>query len=250
MYKIPANIGFRSNLVYYLPSCHSTNEVAANLLVQQPEEGTVVITDNQTAGKGQRGNSWEAAPYQNLTFTLVLKPNFVAVNQQFKLTQVVSLGIAAALQTHLTRQVKIKWPNDIFVGQQKLAGILIQNNLKGTRLDTCLVGVGINVNQTQFVCSHAASVAGLGKKNLPLNDMLVEVLAGIASYYAMLNAGKEAQLTEEYHQLLLGLGEEMNFKSGREFTGQILGIDAQGRLLIKEENQVHSFQHKEVQFVW
>jgi len=113
VYKIPANLGFASNLVHYLPSCHSTNPIAADLLKSGAQEGSVIIADNQTNGVGQRGNEWDSEPFKNLTFSLVLKPGFLAINHQFFLTQIVSISMVNVLQQHVTSLVKIKWPNDI-----------------------------------------------------------------------------------------------------------------------------------------
>jgi len=93
VYKILANLPFRTNHVHYLPSCHSTNEVARDLLPSGAAEGTLVITDNQVAGKGQMGNTWISSPGQNLTFSLILYPVFLKPNQQFLITVVLSLGI-------------------------------------------------------------------------------------------------------------------------------------------------------------
>ena len=121
MYKILANLGFASNLVHYLPSCHSTNEIAANLLAHGLEEGSLIITDNQTSGKGQRRNSWESEPFLNLTFSLILKPHFLIPQNQFKLTQVISISLASVIQSLVPNMVQIKWPNDIFLNGKKVA---------------------------------------------------------------------------------------------------------------------------------
>ena len=119
-------------MVHYLPSCHSTNEVAAQVL---GNEGTIIITDEQTNGKGQRGNTWESEPFKNLTFSLVLKPSFIPVQYQFRITKIISVAIAQVLQSKLSKAVKIKWPNDIFVGDDKIGGVLIQNTVKVTYLN-------------------------------------------------------------------------------------------------------------------
>ena len=135
MYKILANPSFRTNLAHYLPSCHSTNEIAQNLLQGTVEEGTIVITDHQFEGKGQRGNVWQSEPFANLTFSMILKPDFLKAREQFGLTMSVSLGIKSVLEQYLPGPVQIKWPNDILFRQKKIAGILIENNLRGQELD-------------------------------------------------------------------------------------------------------------------
>ena len=127
MYKILAKLPFETNHVHYLPSCHSTNEVAQDLLQSGAKEGTIVITDNQIAGKGQRGNVWVSEPNQNLTFSLILHPHFLIPNEQFLITIAVSLALKEVLEEFLPGEVKIKWPNDIYYRGSKLAGLLIEN---------------------------------------------------------------------------------------------------------------------------
>ena len=120
MYKIPANTLFTGKNLVFVPDCPSTNTLALEISQQSPvKEGTVVITDQQTAGKGQRGNTWEAEPRQNLTFSLILKPTFLAVNKQFYLNIVICLALKDYLRQKTSGPVHIKWPNDILVHQKK-----------------------------------------------------------------------------------------------------------------------------------
>ena len=111
-----------------MPECHSTNSLLLDLTrkISQPE-GTIVITKQQSRGRGQHGNSWESEPGKNLTLSLLLKPNFLAVKQQFYLTMAFSLGVCDFLTERSIGNVKIKWPNDILVNERKVAGILIEN---------------------------------------------------------------------------------------------------------------------------
>lgn len=250
MYKIPANLGFRSNLVHYLPSCHSTNEIAANLLTQRPEEGSVVITDNQTAGKGQRSNIWESEPYLNLTFSLVLKPNFLALQNQFLLTQVISVSLASVIQNYVPNIIKIKWPNDIYVDHRKIGGILIQNNVKGKELEYSIIGIGINVNQSDFVVPQTSSLKAITQITYDLNNVLNDVLVAIAENYSELKNGNTKALNEEYHKLLYGLNEIRDYDSENRFAGKIIGTDPLGRLLIETTSGVKCFQNQEVKFVF
>ena len=108
MYKILAKLSFRANNLHYLPSCHSTNEIAQNLVKSGTMDGTVVITDDQFAGKGQTGNSWQSETGQNLTFSLVLKPTFLNPNKQFLITIAISLALKSMLEEHLPGEVKVK----------------------------------------------------------------------------------------------------------------------------------------------
>jgi BirA family biotin operon repressor/biotin-[acetyl-CoA-carboxylase] ligase len=237
--------------VHYLPSCHSTNEVARDLLQSDVAEGTVVITDDQFAGKGQTGNQWRSFPGQNLTFSLILRPAFLIPNEQFLITVILSLGIKEALEEILPGEVKIKWPNDIFFNNKKIAGLLIENVLRGNNFDTCVAGIGLNVNQTDFPDNiTATSVKLVTNQEVELNLMLNSLMASIAAFYFKLQDARKS-LQENYQQSMLGLGEKRKFKAaGDEFVGIIQGTDEFGRLQVKKGNEILFFQHKEVQMLF
>jgi len=251
VYKILANLPFRTNYVHYLPSCHSTNEVAHDLLQAEAEEGTIVITDDQLAGKGQGGNQWLSPPHLNLTFSLILRPYFLLPNQQFLITIAISLGIKDALEEVLPGEIKVKWPNDIYFDNKKIAGILIENTLRGNSFDSCIVGIGINVNQTVFEdVIKATSMKAVIGKTLNLNNELNNVLAAISSYYNKLKTGGFEIIRAQYHECLLGLNETRDFSSSKgKLIGRIQGTDEFGRLLVESEGKVCAYQHKELQMI-
>ena len=237
--------------MHYLPSCHSTNEVARDLLQSEVNEGTVVITDDQFAGKGQAGNQWRSFPGQNLTFSLILRPGFLMPNEQFLITVILSLAIKEALEEILPGAVKIKWPNDIFYKNKKIGGLLIENVLRGNSYDSCIAGIGLNINQTDFPDDiNATSIKLATNQQQDLNLMFNSLMTSISSFYLRLQDAKRKPLVESYHQSLLGMGEERKFKaSGDEFMGIIMGTDEFGRLLVKKGSETLVFQHKEVQML-
>ncbi|WP_236612907.1 biotin--[acetyl-CoA-carboxylase] ligase [Cesiribacter andamanensis] len=131
MYNSPADTLFIGSSIIYLPECHSTNTAALHLLENESlPEGAVLITDKQTAGRGQRGNNWEASPGQNLTFSVVLRPRFLPIRDQFLLTISISLAIYDLLTDLQVPALSIKWPNDLYCGTKKIGGILIESSLK------------------------------------------------------------------------------------------------------------------------
>lgn len=134
-----------------LPSTKSTNTHLSSI-ASEAEEYTVVTTDAQTDGRGQRGNSWESEPGKNLTFSVLLKPEHILATDQFIISQAVSVAIACVLAKKVNNngEVSVKWPNDIYVDNQKICGILIENSLMGSRIRHSIVGIGLNVNQKQF----------------------------------------------------------------------------------------------------
>lgn len=249
MYKIPANTLFTGQKLVYMPECHSTNNEAVQLLQNTPQvaEGTVVITDNQTAGRGQRGNTWQSEAGKNLTLTIILKPVFLHPKDQFKLNMAVSL----ALYDYLTSQVdavKIKWPNDMMIGNQKTCGMLIENQVSGHQIQSSIVGIGLNVNQQSFELSTPTSLANKKGHEFELNQVLAELLERIEGRYLQLRAGID--LTEEYCYALYGKGEKRNFKSGEEvFEGVITGIDSVGLLEVEIGSGKRYFDLKQIQFL-
>jgi BirA family biotin operon repressor/biotin-[acetyl-CoA-carboxylase] ligase len=236
-------------MVHYLPSCHSTNEIAHNLLKGPIEEGTLVITDHQFEGKGQRGSVWQADPFVNLTFSLILKPEFLSARQQFGLTMAVSLSIKHMLDQHLPGETLIKWPNDIVFRQKKIAGILMENTLQGHWLQTVVVGIGLNVNQMEFRDIQATSMKLATGNHFDLNDILNELVTAISEEYANLKNGTLGQISKHYHESLFGIGEKRRFKSRNEFMGTILGTDQTGRLIIATEEGKRVFHNKEISFL-
>ena len=206
MYKILAKLRFETNHVHYLPSCHSTNEAAQDLLLTDAPEGTIVITDEQIDGKGQRGNVWISDPYLNLTFSLILHPRFLEPNEQFLITIAVSLAIKETLDEYLPGEAKIKWPNDIYYKNKKIAGLLIENVLRGSSFESCIVGIGLNVNQIAFTDDlRATSMKLEGVEENNLNTVLNSLIEHITKYYFQLSRDNAKGLRDQYHKSLLGL---------------------------------------------
>ena len=135
----------------HLNETHSTNSYLRELIMREKEqpEGTVVITDYQTAGRGQKGNSWESERGKNLTFSILLHPNHIPPGKQFILSQLISIAIVGVLKEY-DRHFTIKWPNDIYWKEKKIAGMLIEVDLTGSSLSNAIIGIGININQRHF----------------------------------------------------------------------------------------------------
>lgn len=249
MYKIPANTLFMGQSLVYVPECHSTNGEALTLLLNnaQVAEGTVIITDNQTNGRGQRGNMWESEAGKNLTFSIILKPVFLHPKDQFKLNMAVSLGLYDYL-TSQVEAVKIKWPNDMMLDNKKTCGMLIENQISGQQIQSSIVGIGLNVNQESFSLTTPTSMAIKKGQTFELNEALAELLQWIEGRYLQLRA--HIDLKEEYVAALYGAGEKRNFKSGDEvFEGVITGIDSVGLLEVEVGDSKRYFDLKQIQMV-
>lgn len=233
----------------------STNDVASQMCEKgELAHGDVIFTLNQYSGRGQGDNSWESEPGKNIAATIYLKPINIHASNQVVLTQIISLAIADLL-TYVTKRedVKIKWPNDIYIGKAKVAGILIQNYIYGNKIDGVIAGIGINVNQSKFLSDapNPISLKQIAGVNFDVNDVLEKLLEKIDYYY--IGSPDENQmlaLEDEYLKRLYQINVKKKYLAdGKIFEGTITGIDEYGRLKIIDEQGIeHIFAHKEVAF--
>ncbi len=235
----------------FMPECHSTNDEASRLIQNTNViEGTVVITNNQIAGRGQRGNTWLSAVGKNLTFSILIIPSFILVKDQFYLNVAFSLGLADYLKAALKTEVRIKWPNDILIGDKKICGILIENHIHGQHIQHSIVGIGLNVNQEGFAILTATSMSLQRNNGFLLEEVLHDLLGYLETRYLQLRAGQVAALIREYHSSLYWIGEHHVFKNQEDvFEGKISGVDASGRLVIIAKGLPRHFEVKQIQFL-
>lgn len=217
-------------------------------------EGTLVVTDYQTAGRGQRGNHWEADAGKNLVLSLVLKPVFIKASEQFGLSVAISLGIHEFLAGYFPEEdITIKWPNDHYHKDRKIAGVLVENTLNKHTLESSIVGIGVNVNQTRFVENKAVSMRMATQERsgeFDLAVLLTELAQHLESNYLQLRTKGPESLKERYLLRLYGYQQERTFsQQGRLFRGRIVGVDAIGRLQVAEGPAIHAFGLKEIQFL-
>ncbi len=250
MYKILANTLFLGKHIVFVPECHSTNSLALELCQQtSTSEGLVVITNQQTAGRGQRGNAWESQPGMNLTFSIVLKPSFLPIKNQFLLNMFSSLAIHDYLSEKSDVPTYIKWPNDILINKLKICGILIENQLLGERLTHTVVGIGLNINQQQFTIAKATSLRLITQKVYDLQTELENLLMKVESRYLQLRQNKDSKLREDYLSCMYRLNEHHPFISnGKRFEGKVLGVDDDGKLRILVGKNERTFEVKEISF--
>ncbi len=254
MYNIQPNTLFTGKLIKYLPSCHSTNDIAVQMIQSENMvfEGTVIITDNQTAGRGQRGNSWEAISGENLTFSLILKPNFLKASDQFQLNVAISMGVFDFLSEFIDENLKVKWSNDIYFSDKKMGGILIENSLQGYQIGHSIIGIGLNINQTKFSNERATSLRNVTQNPLKydLSELLKKLLENIEINYLKIKNNDYESLKIKYLSNLFRFEEYHYFRRNRQqFLGKIIGIDKTGKLGIETDRNVIYFDFKEVEFV-
>jgi len=232
----------------------STNNHASNLISETKVlEGTVVVAHFQGNGKGQRGNSWVSEPGKNLTFSLILKPKQVIPREAFIISKIVSLAICKYLESIVEEEVFIKWPNDIYIGKKKVCGILIENQFKGTTFENAIVGIGLNVNQTNFEGLHNATSLKLEmKKELELKTVLSHLLKSIEVCYLRLQREGDFNLNDEYLSNLLFVGEPRRYQTPKgEIIAKIKNVLSNGQLELEtKEGELKHFDIKEITFVF
>jgi len=240
-----------------LDATESTNTYATNLIKEiQVVEGTIVFTHNQTKGRGQVGNTWQAETGKNLTFSMVLHPNFLAVDKQFYLSKITSLAVFGMLTEFLNTSlydIKIKWPNDILVNDRKIAGILIENILRGNFLQSSVIGVGININQQSFtnVDKLATSLGILLQKDFDLKEILHVFCKHFEALYLSLKQSNLDKISQAYFKQLYKFDDWAIYQSKeQEFRAKIIKVEESGLLVLAtEQNEVLKFNFKEVQLI-
>ena len=237
-----------------LPETDSTNTYLSALLHKNAlPEGYAVRTRFQKAGKGQRGSSWESENGKNLLQSFVFYPDFIALSRVFLLNKTFSLGVYDFVHQITGEGVSIKWPNDIYIDSQKVAGMLIENSISGSVLSQCILGIGVNVNQKEFSVDlkNATSFSTIMKKELDLYSLFTLLCSCVEKRYLMLKNGEMMKLEQDYLQALYGKDVKRKYKSGgNEFYGIIRGVDDNGRLQVeKEDGSCSGFEMKEIVFL-
>jgi BirA family biotin operon repressor/biotin-[acetyl-CoA-carboxylase] ligase len=232
----------------------STNNLLKDLVQKEaPAEGRVVCTDYQTNGKGTGKNTWESERGKNLLLSLYLKPDFLSAERQFLLSISISLALIDALNMMFkSNYYAIKWPNDIYYKDKKIGGILIENALKGSTISECIIGIGINLNQTKFsnTIPNPISFIQVAQKEFDKQLMLCNILTRINYRYLQIKNGSYKQLRDEYLGYMFQLNQERSYKiEGKTQKGIILGIDDFGQLVVKVGPKTRVFGFKEIEYV-
>lgn len=240
--------------IIVLTEVESTNNYANQLLLSKAaEEGTVVMSHYQKKGRGQLGNSWESEPGKNLLASFILTPHFLPAAKQFYISKIISLAIVETLTGLLPNKIEVKWPNDIYVGDRKIAGILIENSIKGRNLDWSVVGVGLNVNQTNFISDapNPVSIAQLTGSDVDIAEVINKLFDLFFDWYQQLKIGQFSLIDERYFSKLYRNGGWFLFqKKDKKFEARIIGIGEFGQLRLKNRaGQVSEYMFKEIEFV-
>lgn len=235
-----------------LSEIDSTNNYAMSLINEgMAEHGMTIRADYQSKGKGQHGNIWLSEDSKNLLFTYILDTQQFEISRQFVLNMSACLAIATYLKELMgIPDISIKWPNDIYAGNKKLAGILIENTLRGSSWSYAIVGIGLNVNQAEFQNATSASSILLETGEIhKVNVVLKQMLKYINKYYHAFVEDHNLVLAE-YNKVLYKIHEVSLFKKKHEIlSGKILGVDEYGYIKIEMEGKIKLFRHKEIEMV-
>ena len=234
------------NELIRLDEVDSTNTFLQELgITRNLLEGLVVVAKKQTKGRGQRGNSWETDADKNLTFSLLLKPNLV-VSEQFLLSKAMALGIYDFLTTLKIKNVQVKWPNDVMVNGQKIAGILIENTLKQHKIATAIVGIGLNVSSEV----NGTSLMNELGSDFDVDETLHHLLIYLEKRYMQLRALNYNEINTDYLNHLLGYQIALNYQIEDQVKkGTIMGISPEGKLRLEIGGVVEEFGMKELRLI-
>lgn len=239
---------------------HARDEAAALWKNRGTCDFAVVTAGHQTAGRGQRGNTWNSNAGENLLFSILVRPGrSLEVKKQFLLSQAVSIALYDAMKCYGI-DTQLKWPNDIYVGNRKLAGILLELDYAGAFVEQAIIGIGLNVNQTHFPPMDKVPVSmkmlweaerEKQREGFILDDVLATVLDFFEHYYAELRYGNREAIAAEYKERLLGINAQHTFidKNGH-FKAIIQDVENDGHLLLKRENgNISRYAFKDVEMV-
>lgn len=246
-------MGFVGYKILELPWLSSTNDYCKQIAGSSgTDEGTVVWTRKQISGRGRGSNRWESEDGKNLTFSVILKPLFLQPADQFFISMAVSLGITGYLKKH-TLNVKIKWPNDIYVGDKKIAGILIENSVMDKRITQSIAGTGLNLNQINFSnhLPNPISLKQITSRTFPPDENLKYVCSEIDHWYRRLKQGELKEIKEHYTTQLFRLNEKHPFRDiNGVFQAHVRGVDNFGRLAMEVDGgRIRYFGFNEVRFI-
>lgn len=252
MYKFLANTIFLGKEVYFLPECHSTNDTALSWIKEKKViDGTIIICGFQSKGKGQRGNNWLVEPGKNLTFSLILKTNFLDVSEQFLLNMAISNSIRRFLQEYVPN-LQVKWPNDLVVaGFGKIGGVLIENVLVSGIWEYAVVGIGLNINQNHFELPQATSLSAITGSQFDLQELFRLLITHLEQGYFKIKKRKFKEIKDDYLNHLYLKDQLSRFSvDGTEFYGTIVGINDIGKLnIISQNGDKFSFDLKKISFL-
>jgi BirA family biotin operon repressor/biotin-[acetyl-CoA-carboxylase] ligase len=229
---------FGTNLLYY-PSIPSTNSLAKELGAKGAPEGTLVLAEEQSAGKGRMGRRWLSQGHENLLFSILLRPRLLP-DRLFVLTMVLALAASDGVEEMTGLRPLIKWPNDLYLNGKKLAGILTEVTLGGKGIHRVVLGMGLNVNwrpkKGEAMRYPATSIRAESGNVVPREALLIHILKAFEDFYQRVLSGDLESFYQRWNALSLILGRDVEVVSGEDcLKGKAVRIDHYGALIIRDE---------------
>ena len=242
-------------LVIKLNAIDSTNTYLRNLTKKEKiDDYTVVVTKSQLEGRGQMGTVWQSENDKNLLFSVFKKLSNLDLENSFVLSMAMSLSIIKTLKEFKISNLKVKWPNDILSDSDKICGILIETVIKNNKLNSCIIGVGLNVNQTDFNgLPNASSLKLISSETFDLDKLLKKIILQFKKSINRLDNKSFKNLKKEYEAYLFRINKPSTFKDskGELFPGYIKGISNSGKLkVLLEDELIKEFELKEVTLMY
>ena len=235
---------------------NSTNTLLRDYVVDEHiEDFTVISTDFQEKGRGQRDTFWHSKRGKNLLFSVFKKFDKLQAEDHFFLNMCISLGLISALQRNINRELKIKWPNDILTGNKKIAGILVENAIRSTQINHSIIGIGLNVNENPFPddLPQAISLAMLTGKEFDRDALLLEILNELEKTFYILENDQKDSIKSAYLDRLYKYQQPQMFRTKERdlIMAKIVDVDRWGNLVIEDvDGNLLSFGFKEIQFIY
>ncbi|WP_298237948.1 biotin--[acetyl-CoA-carboxylase] ligase [uncultured Algibacter sp.] len=238
-----------------LDATDSTNSYLRDLIALETlDDYTVVTAKKQNQGRGQMGAVWSSQTSKSLTFSVFKDVSGLDIDASFSISMISALAIIKALQSFSIPKLRIKWPNDILSGDKKICGILIENVIKQNNLNASIIGVGLNVNETEFKnLPRATSLKLISGNNFNLEEVLLAILESLKSHFSIFHKGNYALLKEEYESHLFRKNIPSTFKNCNNltFSGFIQGVSNSGNLqILLEDNIIKEFNLKEITLLY
>lgn len=235
-----------------LKETESTNSYLRQYTPKEGEDITVVTTEFQTAGRGQGKNTWESNKGENLLFSILCHPKNVLAKRQFILSQAIALAVRDALSMYIN-DIEIKWPNDIYWHHHKLGGILIECTLTGNNVKDSILGVGLNINQTDFenLTKNPISLKQIIHRDIDRDNLLHTIADDFAHYISMINLGHYDSIAADYMNTLYRRQGYHQYRDGDgDFLARFITIEPSGRIvLMDEDGMLRTYAFKEVKFM-
>ena len=237
-------------MIYHIDETTSTNDEARRDAYDHLD---AIWSEHQTAGRGQRGHSWHSTEGENVTFSVVLKPTFLPIVEQFLLSEIVALSLVETM-AHYGIDCRIKWTNDLYAGDSKLAGVLIEHSLTLDGIARTIVGIGLNINQVEFPgdLPNPISMALVRNTRFDRREVLERYMQTLAAWYDKLERGEKTEIEACYREKMYHLDEPHTYAlpSGEQFTATIRGVRPSGELRLEHaDGTIREYAFKEVEFV-